>query len=131
MAMIGRITEIEELEDLYNSGKAELVAVYGRRRVGKTYLIDQAFKGKITFRHAGLAPSEDEEESTTQMKDQLDSVNNVYYRTILKRQEILRNELSPKVSIQSTLVTTFGLAKGEYEGAFSNVVTLEDLFAEV
>ena len=59
------------------------------------------------------------------------SVNNAYYRTILKRQEILRNELSPKVSIQSTLVTTFGLAKGEYESAFSNVVTLEDLFAEV
>ena len=70
--MIGRITEMEELTDLYNSGKAELVAVYGRRRVGKTYLIDQAFRGKITFRHAGLVPSEDEEECTAQMKDQLE-----------------------------------------------------------
>ncbi len=48
--MIGRITEIEELEDLYNSGKAELVAVYGRRRVGKKYLIDQAFKGRYQFK---------------------------------------------------------------------------------
>ncbi len=68
--MIGRITETEELMDLYNSGKAELAAVYGRRRAGKTYLIDQAFQGKITFRHAGLAPSEVEEESRSQIADE-------------------------------------------------------------
>ncbi len=54
--MIGRIHEVAELNRLYNSSKAELVAVYGRRRVGKTYLVDEAFKNKITFRHAGLSP---------------------------------------------------------------------------
>ena len=41
--MIGRINETEELMDLYNNGNAELAAVYGRRRAGKTYLIDLAF----------------------------------------------------------------------------------------
>lgn len=37
--IIGRKAEIEELNTLYHSKKAEFVAVYGRRRVGKTYLI--------------------------------------------------------------------------------------------
>ena len=57
--MIGRKKEIDELQRLYNSGKAELVAVYGRRRIGKTYLVDETFKGYITFRHAGLSPVEE------------------------------------------------------------------------
>ena len=56
--MIGRKREIAELNRIYNRNKAELVAVYGRRRVGKTYLVDQVFKGKIIFRHAGLSPVE-------------------------------------------------------------------------
>lgn len=54
--MIGRKQEIKELNNLYNSDKAELVAIYGRRRIGKTYLVDETFKGRITFRHAGLSP---------------------------------------------------------------------------
>lgn len=54
--MTGRKKEANELNQLYNSGKAELVAIYGRRRVGKTYLVDETFKGRITFRHAGLSP---------------------------------------------------------------------------
>lgn len=37
MKIIGRKKEIREFNELYNSGKAELVAVYGRRRVGKTF----------------------------------------------------------------------------------------------
>ena len=56
--MVGRKKEAEELKDLFNGNKAELVAVYGRRRVGKTYLIDQTFQGKFVFRHAGLSPVE-------------------------------------------------------------------------
>ena len=55
-SIIGRDKEIKELVELYNSDKSEFVAVYGRRRVGKTFLIDEALKGKITFRHAGLSP---------------------------------------------------------------------------
>ena len=36
--IIGRKKEIEELLELFRSDRAEFVAVYGRRRVGKTYL---------------------------------------------------------------------------------------------
>lgn len=47
---------MKELNRRFNSEDAQLVAVYGRRRVGKTYLINKAFKGRITFSHAGLSP---------------------------------------------------------------------------
>lgn len=57
--MIGREREIKELEKLYNSNKAELVTVYGRRRVGKTFLINQFFHDDFTFKHAGLSPEDE------------------------------------------------------------------------
>lgn len=57
--MIGRKQEIKELNKLYDRDQAELVAIYGRRRVGKTYLVDETFAGRITFRHAGLSPADE------------------------------------------------------------------------
>lgn len=58
--MIGRVREIKELNRLYSRNKAELVAIYGRRRVGKTYLVDETFSDRITFRHAGLSPADED-----------------------------------------------------------------------
>jgi AAA+ ATPase superfamily predicted ATPase len=52
--MIGRILEINRLNDSINSESSELVAVYGRRRVGKTYLIRTACKSQIKFEITGL-----------------------------------------------------------------------------
>ena len=57
--VIGRQNEVNELKDLYLSNRSEFVAIYGRRRVGKTFLVDSVFAGKITFRHAGLSPVDD------------------------------------------------------------------------
>lgn len=57
-------------------------------------------------------------------------VDKEYYRALLHRQELLAKELSPKVSIHSTLITTFGLSYNEYSGIFTNVITLEDLFRD-
>ena len=56
--MVGRLQEQEELLRRYQRNKAEFIAVYGRRRVGKTTLIDETFCGKFSFRHAGLSPVE-------------------------------------------------------------------------
>lgn len=53
--IIGRKKEISELERLYDSHKAEFVAVYGRRRVGKTFLVKQLFEKELVFSVAGLA----------------------------------------------------------------------------
>ena len=78
--MIGREKEVAELLELYENNKAELVAVYGRRRVGKTFLVDETFRNKITFRHAGLSPIESNESNNSQpLKKQLEAF---YYSLI-------------------------------------------------
>ena len=59
--MIGRFQEQRELLRRYERNKAEFVAVYGRRRVGKTTLVDETLNGKFSFRHAGLSPAEGDE----------------------------------------------------------------------
>ncbi len=54
MQIIGRKREIEDLKGLYNSREPEFVAIYGRRRVGKTYLVKELFKDQFKFWHTGL-----------------------------------------------------------------------------
>ena len=56
--IIGRKREIQELEDLYNSGRPEFVVVYGRRRVGKTFLVRELLGDYFAFYHTGLSPAE-------------------------------------------------------------------------
>ena len=52
--LIGRNEEQRLLLSLLESDKSEFVAVYGRRRVGKTYLVREAFNYKFAFQHAGV-----------------------------------------------------------------------------
>ncbi len=54
--IIGRKREKEELLHLYESGRPEFVAIYGRRRVGKTFLVKELFKQNLSFYHTGLSP---------------------------------------------------------------------------
>ncbi len=60
--MIGRHKEIEVLANAYTSKKAELVAVFGRRRVGKTYLIRSFFAQNIDFEITGLKDGNKEQQ---------------------------------------------------------------------
>ena len=53
--IVGRKQEINRLQELYKSNKPEFVAVYGRRRVGKTYLVREMFEKEFVFDLAGLA----------------------------------------------------------------------------
>ena len=78
--IIGRKAEIKELERLYHSDRPEFVAVYGRRRVGKTFLIKQALKDRITFQHTGVSPV-DQEGERNRMKTQLES----FYYSLLNQ----------------------------------------------
>jgi AAA+ ATPase superfamily predicted ATPase len=55
MRLIGRQQEQRELRRLYESGKPEFVVVYGRRRVGKTFLISQTFGDSFAFTATGTA----------------------------------------------------------------------------
>ena len=51
--IIGREQEIEKLENYISSRKSEFVAIYGRRRVGKTFLVKELFENRFTFRITG------------------------------------------------------------------------------
>lgn len=51
--LIGRKRECERLEKCMKSATAQLVVVYGRRRVGKTFLVNQFFKNKLEFKVTG------------------------------------------------------------------------------
>lgn len=54
MELIGREDEKQALLKYCSSSKSEFVAVYGRRRVGKTFLIKQYFNNEFTFYQTGL-----------------------------------------------------------------------------
>ena len=51
--IIGRKTECERLDKCLKADQAQLVIVYGRRRVGKTFLINQFFAGRFDFKLTG------------------------------------------------------------------------------
>lgn len=53
--MIGRLKEQQALLEAYNSPYSKFIAVYGRRRIGKTFLVRETFKYSFTFQHAGAA----------------------------------------------------------------------------
>ena len=54
MKIIGREEEARSLRYLASSHKPEFAAVYGRRRVGKTYLVKELFHDRFAFYATGL-----------------------------------------------------------------------------
>ena len=54
----GRVNEQEVLENLYKSHQSEFVVIYGRRRVGKTFLVRELFENRFAFYHTALSPFE-------------------------------------------------------------------------
>lgn len=52
--LIGRKDEIELLQKCYKANEAQLIIVYGRRRVGKTFLINQTFNDDFAFKFTGV-----------------------------------------------------------------------------
>lgn len=97
--LIGRNKESEELEQYLQSRKAEFIAIYGRRRVGKTYLVNQHFKGRIAFSMSGIIDGE----SSEQMEAFVQALEFSGYKHIakpttwLKAFAELRKFLQPKV----------------------------------
>lgn len=53
-ALIGRESQRQELDRCLASNRSELVVIYGRRRIGKTFLIEQHFNKKFDFWYVGV-----------------------------------------------------------------------------
>ena len=52
--LIGREREIAELKKCYESVRSEFIIVYGRRRIGKTFLVNHEFDKKYSFYFTGM-----------------------------------------------------------------------------
>lgn len=60
--MVGRLQELADLKRYFESGKAEFIALYGRRRVGKTYLVNQFFDSRFAFSITGVMDGDKSEQ---------------------------------------------------------------------
>lgn len=62
--IVGREREIAVLQGTLKDDYSHFVAVYGRRRIGKTFLIRESFNYRFTFQHAGLSEGSMKEQIT-------------------------------------------------------------------
>ncbi|MBR5422069.1 MAG: ATP-binding protein [Lachnospiraceae bacterium] len=60
--IIGRENEIRRLDRAMAEKEAQLIVVYGRRRVGKTFLIDEYFSGDFAFKFTGSEKQKNREQ---------------------------------------------------------------------
>lgn len=70
--IIARSHEVETLERKYRSKKSEFVVVYGRRRIGKTFLVNNVFADRFTFTYVGARKQKPEKQLqrfAAQLKD--------------------------------------------------------------
>lgn len=63
--IVGREREIDIIENAIRDSRSHFIAIYGRRRVGKTFLVRNVCADRFTFQHAGV--------SNEGLKEQLDA----------------------------------------------------------
>jgi len=78
--IIGRNKERQNLSKLLKSKKSEFVAVYGRRRVGKTFLIKEFFDYTFDFYMSGLANA-DTKQQLFNFDMEMTKQSNLYYES--------------------------------------------------
>lgn len=99
MKLIARKKETVELERLYNSSRSEFVIVYGRRRIGKTFLVNQVFQDRFTFAFVGAR----KQSTTVQLQRfarQLQEFSGSAYAPALNSWEEAFNELKALIKLR-------------------------------
>lgn len=101
--IIGRAKEVENLETLYKSKRSEFVIVYGRRRIGKTFLVNSTFAKRMTFAYTG-ARNQPQRVQLQHFAEQLKLFSKSKFAPELKNWEDAFNQLK-------TLIITLPAAK--------------------
>jgi len=81
--IIGREKEVKILDEVWKSKDAEFIAIYGRRRVGKTYLIREYFADKSIYLEASGAKDKP-------LKTQIENFMKAVSKTFFKGAELQR-----------------------------------------
>ena len=66
--LIGRTREKELLQSILDEEEPPFVAVFGRRRIGKTFLIRESFSHTFTFQHTGVSEQDIRADSLKQVQ---------------------------------------------------------------
>ncbi|MBR1829926.1 MAG: ATP-binding protein [Atopobiaceae bacterium] len=129
MSLIGRKREQDLLSRCLASGKPEFVAVYGRRRVGKTYLIRQYFKDGFAFYATGIASAKTREqlkafhaqlhaygdESRTIPKDWFEAFSRLM--SLLKDTDVRRDRVSGRIVVFLDELPWMDTARSDFKAA--------------
>ena len=129
MKIIGRNREKIALTACLTSGRPEFVVVYGRRRVGKTYLVKEYFNGQFSFYATGLS----DEKTKGQLKSfhtslQIygDTVNAapkdwfeafMRLRSLLERENVYRDPISNRRVVFLDELPWMDTARSDYKSA--------------
>ena len=108
--MIGRVNEIHELRRRFASEESEFVAIYGRRRIGKTFLVNEVFNGNFAFHHSGMEKAD--------KRTQLESFRDALRRQGLAKCKTLRTWIQAFSALEDLL---------ESKGGGKKVVFLDEL----
>lgn len=82
MSFIGRDYELEELENLYQATQGKCVVVYGRRRVGKSSLIEKFIGNKLSISLEGLEKVQTKGQIKQATKDLIQQINEPLLRNV-------------------------------------------------
>ena len=80
--IIGRDIEKKKLQEAFSSDGPELIAIYGRRRVGKTFLIRQFFEKEMIFEFSGQFDAKTKEQLQN-FSTKIDEFSNANFPTIV------------------------------------------------
>ena len=140
--LIGRQKEIKKLKQYAVSKKSEFVAIYGRRRVGKTYLIREIFEGQFAFQVTGLDKANKREQlsqfhaalveygpKNKELKAAKDWFGAFRQLTkLLEQKETFKTVTNTRKTIFLTMITTHGITPNQYAYLAQNDLSMDVLF---
>ena len=118
--IIGREKEQRELLSLLEMEESQFCAVYGRRRVGKTYLIRETFNYQFCFQHTGVA------EGT--LRQQLTAFRNSLMAAGMAKCSIPRSWIEAFELLKQLIIrSTDGRLQGKNAPAGNKVLFIDEL----
>ncbi len=105
--IIGREQEINKLNEIKDKKDASLIAIYGRRRIGKTFLIRNYFKDEIIFEITGLykgAPKDQLENFRNELDKNFNFLETKKINTWLAAFQVLENVIKSNESKKKRVV---------------------------
>jgi AAA+ ATPase superfamily predicted ATPase len=134
--LVGRIEERKILDHALLSSGAELIAMYGRRRIGKTFLIRSVYEKYIRFEFTGvqidlLLDRRDRCINICEIKFATDefTISKKYADELIQKKTVFADKTkTKKKTVFLTMITTYGVANNTY---YKNLIQGEVRMAEL